>query len=134
MALHYPDLAQRVRSQARLQPDLYGAIDFDRTPYRFTAEPGVRSSLPEWVGEREPILADDRVVELMRTATMLGDAVADPYAALVSRYGVPGLIGMLRQGCREGVDSVPDAPHELRAFIAAMEATPSWEDMALVEK
>ncbi|AHH18694.1 hypothetical protein NONO_c39100 [Nocardia nova SH22a] len=134
MTLHYPDLAERVRSQAWLQPDLYGAVDFDRTPYRFTADPEVRSSLPQWVGEREPILADDRVVELMRTATMLGDAVADPYAALVARYGVPGLIGMLRQACRSGIESVPDAPEELRAFIASMEATPSWVDMALVER
>ena len=26
---HYPELAERVRSQAALQPDLYGDIDFD---------------------------------------------------------------------------------------------------------
>ncbi|MEV5646676.1 DUF2236 domain-containing protein [Nocardia sp. NPDC052254] len=134
MTLHYPDLAQRVRSQGRVQPDLYGTIDFDRTPHRFTADPAVKSSLPQWVARRGPILADDRIVELMRTATMLGDAVADPYAALVPRYGVGGLIGMLRQACRSGIDSVPDAPEELRAFIASMAATPSWVDMSLVEK
>lgn len=134
MALHYPELETRVRSQPERQPDLYGAVDFDRTPYRFTADVTVKSALPSWVGAREPILADERIVELIRTATMLGDAVADPYAALVPRYGVPGLIGMLRQACRSGVDSVVDAPEELRSFIASMEATPAWVDRELVEK
>ncbi|OXR40182.1 Latex clearing protein [Nocardia cerradoensis] len=134
MTLHYPDLATRVRDQRERQPDLYGAIDFDRAPYRFTDDAAVESALPQWVAEREPILADARIVELIRTATMLGDAVADPYAALVPRYGVPGLIGMLRQACRSGIDSVADAPEELRDFIASMEATPPWVDMELVEK
>ncbi|MFE3258222.1 oxygenase MpaB family protein [Nocardia sp. NPDC059229] len=70
----------------------------------------------------------------MRTATMLGDVVADPYAALASRYGMRGLIGMLQQACREGIDAVPDAPAELRAFIESMEAAPGWLDMQLVEE
>ncbi|GAB3206641.1 DUF2236 domain-containing protein [Nocardia tengchongensis] len=131
---HYPELADRVRSQRALQPDLYGSIDFDESPFRFTVDPGDKSSLPGWVADREPLLADARVVELMRTATMLGDVVADPYAALAPRYGVQGLIGMLRQACHAGVDSVPDAPAELRQFLAAMEATPEWLDMELVEE
>jgi hypothetical protein len=131
---YFPELAERVRSQRLLQPDLYGAVDFDRTPYRLTTDPDVHSALPAWVAPREPILADERAVELISTATMLGDVVADPYAALVPTYGVPGLIGMLRQACREGVDAVPDAPDELRALIAAMEATPDWVDRALVEE
>ncbi|WP_336081931.1 DUF2236 domain-containing protein [Nocardia sp. SSK8] len=134
MTLHYPELARRVRSQREQQPGLYGAIDFDRTPYRFTADPRDKSSLPAWVAAREPLLGDDRVVELMRTATLLGDAVADPYAALASRYGVRGLIDMLQLACRSGIDAVPDAPDELRAFLAAMEDTPPWVDMALVEE
>ncbi|MGW4248802.1 oxygenase MpaB family protein [Nocardia sp. NPDC004722] len=134
MTLHYPELAERVRGQRDSQPGLYGGIDFHTSPYRFTTDPGDKSSLPKWVAAREPLLADDRMVELMRTATMLGDVVADPYAALVARYGVPGLIGMLRRACRDGIDSVPDAPAELRAFLAAMEATPAWVDMDLVEQ
>lgn len=131
---HFPRLAERARAQRELQPGLYGEIDFTASPDRFTSDPSDRSALPEWVAERGPLLADGRLVELMRTATMLGDVVADPYASLVGRYGVKGLIGMLRQACREGLDAVADAPDELRALIAAMEDTPDWVDMDLVEE
>lgn len=134
MTLHYPELAKRVRDQRKRQPDLYGSIDFDHTPHRFTTDPRVKSDLPGWVGDRESILANERVVELIRTTTMLGDVVADPYAALARQHGVKGLIGMLQQACREGVDSVADAPDELRVFIESMEATPDWLDMELVEE
>jgi mpaB/rubber oxygenase-like protein len=134
MALNYPALAERARSQAVLQPDLYGDIDFDRLPYRHTEDPADESALPSWVADREQILANERVVELVRTATMLGDVVADPYAALVGTYGVKALMDMLRQACREGVDAVPSAPEELRAFIASMEATPDWVDWDLIEE
>ena len=133
-SIYYPELAARVRSQRTQQPDLYGDIDFDRLPYRHTTDPADTSALPEWVADRSRILGNARVVELITTATMLGDVVADPYAALVGTYGVPGLMGMLRRACREGVDSVPDAPAELGALVAAMEATPDWVDMALVEE
>lgn len=134
MTLHYPELAARARSQSVLQPEMYGGIDVERLPYRHTADPQETSALPSWVADRAEILANERIVELVSTATMLGDVVADPYAALVGQYGVPGLIGMLRQACRAGVDSVPDAPDELRAFIRSMETTPEWVDMRLVEE
>jgi len=113
---------------------MYGGVDLAATPYRFTVDPEARSSLPAWVADRGPLLDDEAAVELMRTATMLGDVAADPYAALVDQYGMKTLIGMLTTACREGVDAVPDAPEELRAFIASMEETPGWLDMDLVEE
>lgn len=134
MSVHYPELAARVHSQRELQPALYGDFDFTATPVRFTTDPGVESALPTWIAAREPLLQDDQVVELMRTATLLGDVVADPYAALAEGLGMKRIIGMLQQACREGVDRVPDAPPELVAFIRAMEATPDWLDMDLVEQ
>lgn len=134
MTLHYPELADRVRSQRELQPAMYGDVDLTATPYRFTVDPAVKSSLPGWVADRAPLLEDDATIELMRTATMLGDVVADPYAALVDTYGTKRLIQMLTQACREGVDAVPDAPEELRTFIASMEVQPDWLDMELVEE
>lgn len=52
----------------------------------------------------------------------------------MSEYSVTALIDMLRLACREGIDAVPDAPPELVAFIADMEATPPWLDMDLVRE
>jgi hypothetical protein len=134
VAVHYPELAKRVISQAELQPGLYGRIDFSRPPFRHTTDLDVESTLPSWADDRARILANDRLVELISTATMLGDVVADPYASLVEEHGVRGLTAMLTLACREGVDAVPDAPEELRAFIAAMEATPAWVDWDLIEE
>lgn len=127
-------LEDRVRSQRTAIPSLYGNVDFDRAPFRFTADPDVRSSLPDWVADRGPLLVDHALVDVMRTATMLGDTVADPYAALASEHGVRTLAGWLREACRHGIDAVPDAPPELRALIEAMEDTPAWLDMVLVEE
>ncbi|HPU13276.1 MAG TPA: oxygenase MpaB family protein [Aeromicrobium sp.] len=133
MTVHYLGLAEQVARQQVLRPDIYARIDFEQTPYRFTTDPSVKSALPHWVARREPYLANESLVELMRTATMLGDVVADSYAALLPKFGVRGLVEMLKQACREGVDAVPDAPEELRAFIADMEATPDWVDLDYVE-
>ena len=49
-------------------------------------------------------------------------------------HSFKGLIDMLRQACAEGIDAVPDAPPELERFIAAMEDTPDWLDMELIEE
>ncbi|WP_373234112.1 oxygenase MpaB family protein [Mycobacterium marinum] len=134
MVAHYPELARRVRSQRELQPDLYGGFDFDHQPERLATEPDVDSALPTWVADRAPILEDDRVLELISTATMLGDVVADPYAALMSTRAVTQLIDMLKTACRKGIEAVPDAPAELASFIAAMEVTPDWIDFELVRE
>ena len=50
------------------------------------------------------------------------DAVADAYAALLPQYGVRRLIAMLTEACAKGIESVPNAPPELEAFIAARSA------------
>jgi hypothetical protein len=132
--VHYPELAQRVHAQRDRQPVLYGDVDFSIKPYRLATEPGDPSSLPGWVADREAILSDERVVELISTATMLGDVVADPYASLMAEHGLKSLIEMLKQACREGIAAVPGAPPELAGFIGAMEATPDWLDMELVRE
>ena len=117
-------LKERVRSQRTLLPSLYGQVDFDVVPERFDdareAEPGD--------------LVDAEAIDLIRTCTMLGDVVADAYAALMPSYGLHKLITMLQQACREGVEQVQDAPPELHAFLADLERTPEWLDMELVEE
>jgi hypothetical protein len=134
MVAYYPELAERVRSQRDLQPDLYGDFDFDQQPDRLATEPDVDSALPAWVADRAPILADDRVMELISTATLLGDVVADPYAALMNTHSVTQLIDMLKTACRKGIEAVPGAPPELVSFIAAMEDAPEWIDFDLVRE
>src|SRR3954452_20856050 len=131
---HFPELAKRVRSQRNAVPSLYGDVDFSAQPYRLALDPDDESSLPGWVADRGELLDDERTIELMRTATMLGDVVADPYAALMEQQSLKGLIDMLQRACREGIDAVPDAPPELERFIAAMEASPEWLDMDLVRE
>jgi hypothetical protein len=131
---HFPELAQRVRSQRDRVPALYGQVDFAARPHRLAVEPDDRTALPAWAADRDELLADERLIELLSTATMLGDAVADPYAALMADHSFKSLIDMLRHACAEGVDAVPGAPPELERFIAAMEDTPDWIDMELIEE
>ena len=132
--LHFPELAKRVRSQRKALPSLYGDVDFSARPYRLALDPDDKSSLPAWVADRGELLSDERTIELMSTATMLGDVVADAYAALMERQSFKSLIDMLQRACREGIDAVPDAPPELERFIAAMEQRPDWVDMDLVRE
>ena len=132
--VHFPELAERVRSQREALPSLYGDVDFSARPHRLALEPTDQSSLPSWVADRAELLEDDRSIELMSTATMLGDGVADAYAALMERQSLKSLIEMLQLACREGIDAVPAPPPELERFIASMEQEPDWLDMELVRE
>ena len=128
-------LRERVRRQRDELPGMYGDIDFDRVPERLALGPDDASDLPEFVKiSREELLADTELIDLMATATMLGDVVCDAFVSLVPELGMQRLIEMVRTACREGVDAVPDAPDELVAFLEAMESTPAWIDMDLVER
>ncbi|WP_168077069.1 oxygenase MpaB family protein [Caulobacter sp. SSI4214] len=119
----------KVTSQKTALPALYGDIDFSITPQRFTDDPA------QSVAKRlsKDALDPDKVA-LIKAYTLLGDVVADAYAALMPRYGFRPLIQMLTKACDEGVQAVPDAPPELVAFIADMERVPDWLDMDLVRE
>lgn len=119
----------KVTSQKTALPALYGDIDFSITPERFTDDPA------QSVAKRlsKDALDPDKVA-LIKAYTLLGDVVADAYAALMPRYGFRPLIQMLTKACDEGVQAVPDAPPELIAFIADMERVPDWLDMDLVRE
>lgn len=125
------EIRARVASQKVRLPGFYGSIDFDRTPERFTEDPAqavVRDRNPLGVS----VTQDD--LDRVRAYTMLGDIVADAYAALMPQYGFRRLIDMLATACERGLDAVPEAPPELAAFLAEMEATPAWIDMDLVRE
>jgi hypothetical protein len=124
---------ERVRAKVAAQktalPALYGDVDFDITPERFTDDPTASVAPRLAKGGLDP----DKVA-LIKAYTMLGDVVADAYAALMPRYGFRPLIQMLTRACDEGVQAVPDAPPELAAFVADMERLPDWLDMDLVRE
>lgn len=136
MVMSLEELRAKVYSQKELIPSLYGDIDFDIVPERFTASMNEKSMLPDGYAKkyRHQVLNDPERVERARLYTMLGDTVADRYAALAGQIRMPLLIKMLTDACDKGVENVPDAPQELVDFIRAMEYIPEWLDMELVEE
>jgi ER-bound oxygenase mpaB/B'/Rubber oxygenase, catalytic domain len=128
-------LKDRIAQQKDLLPQMYGAIDFGQRPERFTVDLAVDSAIrPELSSHRARLLADEEQVALIEAFTMLGDIVADAYAALIPQVGFRQLVDMLERACDDGIASVENAPPELVAFIEDMERTPDWLDMDLVEE
>lgn len=128
-------LELKVHAQRERIPVMYGQVDFSLVPERFTDDPADPSSLPARLARKRPALLRNREqIAMLRAYTMLGDTVADAYAALLPEYGGRRLVGMLHQACARGVDSVPNAPPELHAFIAEMERMPAWLDRSLIEE
>ncbi len=121
----------RVAAQKTLLPSLYGHIDFDRMPERFTEDPSEAI-----VQDRAPggVAMTDYELDLVRAYTMLGDVVADAYAALMPTIPFRRLIAMLQEACDRGVEQVDGAPPELVTFIRSMEQTPAWVDMDMVRE
>ena len=116
-------------------PVMYGQVDFSRVPERFTEAPGDPSTLPaRLAARRTALLANRERVDMLRVYTMLGDAVADAYAALLPEHGGRRLVTMLQEACAKGIERVPNAPPELAAFIAEMERMPAWLDRSLIEE
>ncbi|ALL15057.1 oxygenase MpaB family protein [Caulobacter henricii] len=120
----------RVAEQKVRLPELYGGVDFDLVPERFTEIPA-ESVAPKGVAGAEPSAEQ---LALIRAYSLLGDRVADAYAGLMPQHGFRGLIGLLTRACDEGVEAIPDAPPELVAFIRDMEQVPEWLDMELVRE
>jgi len=116
-------------------PGVYGNVDFTIIPERF--DDGASVDDARFAPNRKAVARVIDQPELMRTirdATMRGDRVADGYAALIPEYGFRTLIDMIEVACERGIDAVPEAPRELVDLIAAMEATPDWVDMDMVER
>jgi hypothetical protein len=135
MSQSIAELRTHVAAQRELVPTIYGKVDFEATPERFCDDVAIRSSLEtRGGGQRRAVLADKPLLERMRAYTMLGDRVADPYAALAPKFGFRRLIQMLTEACDKGVAAVAEAPPELLEFIREMEQVPEWIDMGLVRE
>ena len=113
-----PDILQ----QKHIAPALYGAVDFSIQPERFTDDPAVETEFYFDAGlKREDLLAKADLVALARKYTM-------------PEHGFRGLVDMLEQACRDGVDAVKDAPPQLAALIEEMETEPDWLDRDLIAR
>jgi hypothetical protein len=122
-------LKERVRLQRDELPGMYGDIDFDLVPERLALGPDDETDFPPTVKvSRQELLGDTELIDVMATATMLGDVVCDAYVARMPDFGMQRLIEMVRVACRDGLDAVEDPPEELVTFIQAMEAVPEWID------
>ena len=124
-----------VLEQQTLIPGIYGDVDFNQLPERYEQAFDINRLRPSKHRDYcQRVLERPELIELIRNYTMTGDAVADAYAVLIPEYGFKTLVTMLEAACDHGVENVHNAPEELIAFIRAMEATPDWVDMALVEE
>jgi ER-bound oxygenase mpaB/B'/Rubber oxygenase, catalytic domain len=127
--------AQSVLRQKDAVPRIYGNVDFSILPERYISDARISEKLPlRYRQYAQRAMSDPRRIDIIRNYTMMGDAVADAYAALIPEFGFRTLVTMLEEACEKGVEAVPNAPQELVAFVRAMEATPEWVDMALVEQ
>lgn len=136
MATSLQALKAQVAAQKTRVPSLYGDVDFSVVPERFAGRPEDTSMLPPKMAARHRgrILGNQQRVERALAYTMLGDGVADAYAALTPQYGFRSLIGMLREACDNGIESVKNPPDELVRFVQSMEHMPDWVDMKLVSE
>jgi hypothetical protein len=127
--------ADSVLEQKREIAAIYGDVDFSIFPERYVQDPDItKIKQTRYRDYAKSAIADPARVEKIRNYTMTGDRVADAYAALIPEHGFRALVSMLDDACDKGIDAVPDSPQELVTFIRAMEATPEWVDMALVEE
>jgi hypothetical protein len=127
--------AESVLQQKQAVPGIYGDVDFSILPERYISDARVSEKLPlRFRQYAQSAVSDPGRVETIRNYTMMGDKVADAYAALIPEYGFRALVTMLEDACMQGVEAVPNAPKELVTFIRAMEATPDWVDMDMVER
>ncbi|WP_040492585.1 oxygenase MpaB family protein [Ilumatobacter nonamiensis] len=123
-----------VTSQRDALPTIYGDVDFTIIPERYDRDASIDDE--RFVKNHAAIarvIDQTELRETIRDATMTGDRVADAYAALIPELGFRTLIEMVESACEHGVENVDNAPQELVDLIAAMEATPDWVDMELVE-
>lgn len=118
--------------QKTLAPSVYGNLDLDITPERFRTELGANSIVRD-NPRIQALLADKEQVEFFRQLTLMGDPLADAYAALIPQIGFKKARVMLDQAAAEGVDAVKDAPPELVALMRSVEIVPEWVDWEKIE-
>lgn len=119
--------------QKSLAPTVYGPLDLDQKPERFRDTLAPTSSLAKKPRFRK-LLADERRVELFRQLTLMGDPLADAFAATIPSIGFPRARALVDRAAAHGIDAVPEAPPELVRWVRSMEETPSWVDWERIDR
>lgn len=119
--------------QKSIAPSVYGPLDLTIHPERFRTELGENSIL-RGDARIEGLLADKEKVELFRQLTLMGDPLADAFAARIPELGFPAVRAMIERAGEHGIDAVKNAPPELVAWIRSMEDVPAWVDWDRIER
>ena len=86
MRISLVELTKKVASQAALIPAMYSRVNFSITPERFAIEPDAQTEIdPKFAPQRPKLLANEEQVARIKAYTMMGDPVADAYAALMPK-------------------------------------------------
>lgn len=121
-----------IELQQQVAPSVYGDLDLTIKPERFRTALGDNSIVKD--NERiQCLLADADKVEFFRQLTLMGDPLADAFAALIPDMGFRKARAMLDQAAAQGVATVKDAPPELVALMESMENEPDWVDWDKIE-
>ena len=92
-----------VLEQKEAIPAIYGDVDFSILPERYVSGADLGNSLPSrYKRYAQSALSDPERVANIRNYTMMGDGVADAYAALIPEYGFRTLVAMLEDACENG--------------------------------
>lgn len=121
-----------IQLQKTLAPTVYGPLDLTLVPERFRTALGENSIIRNDT-RIQALLADKERVEFFRQLTLMGDPLADAYAALIPQLGFKKARAMLDQAAAEGVDAVKDAPPELVALMRSVETEPEWLDWSKID-
>ena len=118
--------------QKEVAPTVYGPLDLSIQPERFRTELSENSVIKD--NERiQSLLKNKEKAEFFRQLTLMGDPLADAFAALIPEMGFRKARAMLDQAVAEGVDAVADAPAELVALMKSVEQEPTWVDWEKIE-
>jgi len=119
--------------QKTIAPAVYGELDLDCTPERFRTKLGENSIVKD-NPRIQALLADTDKVEFFRQLTLMGDPLADAFAARIPEMGYKKARAMLDKAAEKGIDTVPDAPKELVDLMRSVETVPDWVDWTKIEK
>lgn len=87
-------------------------------------------------GEKVPRqrVPSEKAWERARELAIMGDPLADDFAALYPKLGYPKARAMLDTALDHGIEKVEDAPEALRLLFAELDSVPAWVDWERVER